>query len=422
MWSLFAPAALGFAVAFVVALLLTPWVRRLALERGWVDRPDGDRKLHANPTPALGGIAIFAGVVAGLAVVAAAAPALGLPGFGLPPVVILGALAMAGTGFWDDLRGLGFKTKLAVEIVVAYALLISDQSYLIDLTAVPFIGADPYTHALFAIPITLVWIVGVMNAINLIDGVDGLAAGVAGIALASLAVAFGAVSEPVLLVAAVVMIGGLLGFLRHNFNPASIFMGDSGSLFIGFVLAVYTLSGDAHPDPLVALIVPLVALGLPIFDTTLSMVRRAIGRQAIMAPDRDHIHHRMTQRMSVRRAVAMLYLVAAGFGLVAIAISQSSAAAAPWWVGFAILGAAAFATTLGYVRRPYMAPALIDSAGSAPRAPASPPVEGAALDGGGPEPGLPDLEEPSGDGTMVAATLDTGKESDPPDLTLSPTP
>ena len=408
---------IGFLTALVVALVVTPVVRRLALAKGWVDRPDGERKLHARPTPALGGVGVFVGSVAGLIAVAAAAPLLGVTGFGLPLVVVLGGLLMFATGLWDDLRGLGFKSKLAIELGVAYALLVSDRTLLIDLTAVPFIDADPYMHALFAIPVTLLWIVGVMNAINLIDGVDGLAAGVAVIALASLAAAFGGTNDATLFVVALVIAGGLLGFLRYNVNPASIFMGDSGSLFVGFVLAVYTLSGTGHANPLVALAIPLVALGLPIFDTVLSMLRRVIGRQAIMAPDRDHIHHRMTARTPVRRAVLILYAIAGGFGLVAVGMSLTSATAAPWWIALAIVGAATFATTLGYVRRPYMPPVLIDTVGGGG------PVEEPA-DAGRAAPTPPDASGgSSGDGTMVAARLETSGESEPPpDLTLSPTP
>ena len=412
-------ALVGFGVAMTVALVLTPRVRRLAFQRGWVDWPDGERKLHKMPTPAVGGLAIFAGAVAGTVSIGLVAPRLGVGGLELPMVVVVGSFVMMGTGLWDDLKGLGFKTKLAVEVVVAYAFLLSDSSYLLDLTAVPFIGGDAYTHALFAIPVTLAWIVGVMNAINLIDGIDGLAAGVAIVAFASLGVAFGGASNAVLVLAAVVMIGSLLGFLKHNFNPASIFMGDSGSLFIGFILAVYTLSGTGHANPLVALAIPVLALGLPIFDTVLSMVRRAIGRQAICAPDRDHIHHRMTEKRSVRSAVVSLYIVAGAFGGIAIAMSAMPASATPWLIGLAVLGAASFATTLGYVRRPYMAPALIETVA----APSSSEPSGAVASEGVADPTQPTEKiGGSGDGTIVAAQMESVREPGAsPDITLSPT-
>ena len=422
MLSLFGLALGGLLVALTVALVLTPRVRRLAFQRGWVDQPDGERKLHKTPTPAVGGLAIFAGAVVGFGGAFFVAPVLGIEGIALPVVVVLGAFAMVGIGLWDDLRGLGFKTKLAVEVVVAYALLLSDSSFLLDLTAVPFIGGDSYTHALFAIPVTLAWIVGVMNAINLIDGIDGLAAGVGIIAFASLAAAFGVEGNAALLLMAAVMIGSLLGFLKHNFNPASIFMGDSGSLFVGFVLAVYTLSGTGHTNPLVALAIPILALGLPFFDTVLSMVRRAIGRQAICAPDRDHIHHRMTEKRSVRSAVVSLYFVAGAFGLVAVTMSATPASATPWLIGLAILGAAAFATTLGYVRRPYMAPALIETV-AAPSADATSSAS-SALGSAGPLDATQMTERigESGDGTIVAAEMESMRELGASDITLSPTP
>lgn len=415
-------ALIGFVVATAVSLLLLPRVERLAIRQGWVDRPDGERKLHASPTPSLGGVAIAFGAAAGFGAALLVAPVFGVTALGFPPVVYLSALLMVCVGLWDDLHGLGFKTKLAVEIMVAYALLLSNSDYLIDLTSVPLIGEDAYTHALFAIPITLAWIVGVMNAINLIDGIDGLAGGVSLIAFTSLAIAFGP-SDATLLLVAVVMVGSLLGFLRHNFPPASIFMGDSGSLFIGFVLAVYTLSGSGHVHPLVALAIPVVALGLPVFDTILSMVRRFIGRQAIMAPDRDHIHHRMIERMSVRRATLWLYTVAIGFGAVAVAMSASVASRAPWLIGTAVVGAAAFATRLGYVRRPYTPPVLFDTAAGTdvPSEPVAetgthPEIEHAAV-------ASEALPSPTGDGAVVAAEVDAGREpNSSSDLTLSASP
>ena len=349
-------ALAGFAVALLVTGWTTPLVRRFALSRTWTDRPDGLRKLHASPTPSAGGLAIFAGIAASLAAVAAGAHVLGVPFPALHPFVYLGALLIVATGAYDDIHGLPFKPKLLVEGVVAYALV--HAGYRIDLSALPFVGGDLYAEALYALPLTMLWIVGVINAVNLVDGVDGLAAGIAAIAIGSLAVAFGLGGAAPLVFVAICVVGALVGFLVHNFNPASIFMGDSGSLLLGYVLAVYALSGPTTPGPVLTPLVPLLALGLPLLDTTVAMARRLAERRAIFAPDADHIHHRMVTRFSTRGAVLALYGVAGVFGTAAVVVSRS-ALGPGLWITAGTLGAAfAFISLLGYVRRPYAQPVL----------------------------------------------------------------
>src|SRR5690606_34492605 len=200
--------------------------------------------------------------------------------FSLPPAMLwIGALAMVGAGFYDDTRGLGFKGKFVIQVFAAYTLLYA--GYRVDVTGLPFVGEDPYVQALISIPLTLLWIVGVINAINLMDGLDGLAAGLVLIAFACLALVFGVNGQNGLVMVALIMGGALVGFLLYNFNPASIFMGDSGSMFLGYMLATYALEGRGHADPAVALLIPAVALGLPLLDTTLSIVRRVIERKAV---------------------------------------------------------------------------------------------------------------------------------------------
>ena len=229
--TVFLLATLGAVVAFVLTAGATVVVRRTALRLAWTDQPDGHRKLHKAPTPSAGGIAIFAGAAAATGLVLWAAKGAGLEGAGLHPIAYAGALAMVVVGAYDDVRGLGFKVKFAVEILVAYALL--HGGYRIDLSALPFIGSDVYLGALYSIPLTILWVVGVINAVNLIDGIDGLASGVVAIAFASMALAFGIRGDLTLVLVALVFVGALVGFLVHNFNPASIFMGDSGSCFSG---------------------------------------------------------------------------------------------------------------------------------------------------------------------------------------------
>ena len=353
----------GAAVAGLTTAFVTPIVRRTALRCGWTDQPDGRRKTHAAPTASAGGLAIFAGVGLGLPVVLWAGPLLGIASASLAPVVYLGALVVIVVGWYDDVRDLGFKSKLATEAAVAVALMAA--GYRVDLSVVPFLGGEAMGgDPLFVIPITLLWIVGVMNAVNLIDGIDGLAAGVAAIAFLSMAAAFGIAGSPTLVLVALVFVGALVGFLVHNFNPASIFMGDSGSLFLGYALAVYTLSAPTSTDPRLGLAVPVLALGLPLLDTALSMVRRGIGRKSIYSPDRDHIHHRMVDRMPTRQAVLVLYAISSLFGLLALLASLST------WTGItAVLIAAAsvviaLLVRLGYVRLPYTPPQITPAGGT----------------------------------------------------------
>ena len=343
-------------LAFVVTVFATPAVRRLALSRAWTDDPDGLRKLHQTPTPSAGGLAIFAGVATATAVSGWALPQFGLGGLGLSGLVVFGAFAVVALGATDDIRGLGFKAKLAVEVFVAYLLL--HAGLRIDLSVLPFIGDDVFLDALYSIPLTVLWVVGVMNAVNLVDGIDGLASGVAAIAFASMALAYGLSGDVALVLLAVVFVGALVGFLVHNFNPASIFMGDSGSLFLGYALAVYTLSGPVREQAFIAPVLPVLALGLPLLDTSLSMVRRVAGRRAMMAPDHDHIHHRMSGLMSTRKAVGTLYAVSAVFGLLAVVATTSTGVAVFVAVGCAVAVAAGLVIRLGYVRLPYAAPAL----------------------------------------------------------------
>ncbi len=346
----------GFAVAFGVTAWMTPLVGRLAVRRGWTDQPDGRRKLHRRVTPSIGGVAIFCGTVCGMALVLWAAPRLSLAGSGLHPFVVLGACIMAATGAIDDVRGLGFKARLVVEALVAAGLVYVGVN--VDLSPLVGLGMAPAAASTLGATLTILWVVGVTNAVNMIDGIDGLAGGVVGIAFVSLAVVFGLSGDLALAAVAAVFVGAVGGFLVHNFSPATIFMGDSGSLFLGYSLAVYAITAPASSNPILGLLVPVLALGLPILDTVLSMVRRAVGKRSIYAPDRDHIHHRMVDRMETRRAVIVLYGVASMFGVLAVLMSFST-----WTGGTAAMAAAAVVIValllrLGYVRFPYSSPSL----------------------------------------------------------------
>jgi len=243
---------------------------------------------------------------------------------------------------------MSFRRKFLFQIVVAYLLLYA--GYRFDVSGFPFVGTDPGFQALISIPLTIIWIVGIINAVNLLDGLDGLASGVSIIAFASLATIFGIQGGDIGVVAiALIVIGATAGFLVFNFSPASIFMGDAGSLFLGYMLAVYSLEGSAHAHPLLAFAIPVVALGLPILDTILCVVRRSIDGISPFSPDSDHIHHRLSKLWPTRRAVLVLYAVSLWFGIAAILISQFELIVGLLMVGITMIAGLVGIRTLGYL-------------------------------------------------------------------------
>ncbi|HVR18576.1 MAG TPA: MraY family glycosyltransferase [Polyangiaceae bacterium] len=333
----------AFLIALVAGLFLTPAVRWLALHRGVVGR-NGSRHVHSGKIPRLGGLALVFGWAAPLALF------LPLEGFGTEVLAnarlelvgaIGGAFVMCFLGAADDIRGLRVVHKLIGQCAVAafaYAC-----GFRIDAISLPLIGTLPM--GIFAGPITVLWIVGITNAVNLIDGLDGLAAGVSFFAaLTGFVVAIINGSALATLVLAPLM-GVLLAFLVFNFNPARIFMGDSGSYFLGYVLATTSLAGAVQQkaSTAVSLLVPMIALGLPIFDTLFSMLRRYLERRPIFAPDRGHVHHRLLELgLTHRRAVMLLYGVSVTFAACAITISLGRS----WETGVALLAASAVLVVL----------------------------------------------------------------------------
>jgi len=318
-------------VALVASLLLTPLARRLALKVGALGRPGG-RNIHGNATPRLGGIAIAGGWVLGL-----------LAPSGLPDevtslyrselaAVIAGGLLMCLTGAVDDVRGLTVGRKLLAQTAVAIVAFAC--GFRIDAIALPFIGALPM--GVFALPVTVIWIIGITNAVNLIDGLDGLAAGVAFFAALTTFTVGIIGGNPFAAWLSAPLMGVLAGFLFFNFNPARIFMGDAGSYFLGYVLATVSLTGagSQKASTAVSLLVPMIALGLPIFDTLFTMFRRFLERRSMFSADRGHIHHRLLDLgLTHRRAVVLLYCVCVIFTVCAIGVSLGRA----WQTGIALL-------------------------------------------------------------------------------------
>lgn len=333
----------AFVVAVVVGAALTPLARRLAVRFGAVSVPGG-RHVHERSIPRLGGLAIFGAFFAPLAAFFVVESAVA-EAFTRDSRRALG-LAVGGTilclvGVVDDTRGLRAAHKLWAQVAVG--VLAFYCGFRIDAVALPIVGALPM--GIFALPVTVLWVVGIVNAVNLIDGLDGLAAGVVFFAgLTNFIIAFISGSALVALLMAAMM-GAVIGFLFHNFNPARIFMGDSGSYFLGFVLAATSLAGAPKASTAVSLLVPVVALGVPIFDTLFAMVRRFLERRSIFSPDRGHIHHRLLDMgVTHRRAVLIIYGVSIVFTVSAIAISLGR----DWQIGVALL--AASVALVGLVR------------------------------------------------------------------------
>jgi len=335
-----------FCAAFVCAALV-PAIRRFAHRRGLFDQITNSRKVHSARIPRLGGIAIVAGFYAPLLALILYPTGLGSVFYadGTRAFAFLfGGLAIAGLGIFDDIFGCGAVEKFLVQIAVAMYLWFAG----FRIEDIHLVGGLVLPLGPFGAILTVAWIVGVINAMNLIDGLDGLAAG---IALVGAATNFFVAlpGQPLMGLWMAALAGSLLGFLRFNFNPATIFMGDGGSLFIGYVLAVSAIRTNQKSSAAVSLLVPIVALALPIADTLLAMVRRGLRGRPMFSGDKEHIHHRLLALgLSHREVVLLLYAVAVGLGGLSIAIASyaprvgltalvvlaTGAILGLWWIGF----------------------------------------------------------------------------------------
>ena len=298
----------GALIAFGVVVLLTPAVGGMARLLGVVDQPDA-RRLNKRPIPRLGGLAIFLGILV---------PSLAfLDLSGEMRGILLGAAVACVVGAVDDFRGLAPLPKLAGQ--VAAASIPCAFGVWVDHFTFPFLGAVDLP-AWVGMPLTVVWIVAVMNMVNFLDGMDGLASGVcaiAGLTFATLALSLGKIDAAVL---SAIVAGACIGFLRHNFFPARIFMGDSGALVLGFTLATVSVAGLLKTASTVVLVLPLLILAVPIIDTSFVVAKRLKYRQPISSADRSHLHHRfMDIGFSQRRAAVTMWAWTASLGAAALA-------------------------------------------------------------------------------------------------------
>lgn len=298
-----APYFVGFLAAFVLSVGLTYAVREGARRFGLFD-PVDERKLHTTPIPRVGGVAVFVAAALAFLVVALwlgkGLSALGGPGL---RAIVLGAAAMHLLGLYDDLRPMKARMKLLGQVVIAVAVYAAGVQ--VTSLALPVAGVVEFPWYV-GLAFTVFWLVGITNAFNLIDGLDGLASGAALFALTTMFVVGSVNGQHGPALVTLMVSGAVLGFLIFNWHPASIFLGDSGSLFLGFTLAGMGLLSSQKGSTVVAVAIPIVSLGLPVLDTTLAIVRRFLRGQPIFSADRGHIHHRMLNLGHSPREVALL--------------------------------------------------------------------------------------------------------------------
>ena len=316
------PAIARIAAALVAAILIafiaTPVVKSLAEKVGAVDVPKDNRRMHNHPIPRMGGLAIFLGFLLSTLIFVPLSNAM--------QGMLLGSVIIVILGIFDDIYALPALPKLVVQIAAALAAVLHGN--VIQVISNPNMFSDnPYwVLGAWAVPVSVIWIVAITNAVNLIDGLDGLAVGVATISSLTMLVIAMLVSDSLVALMMAALAGSCIGFLPYNHNPAKIFMGDTGSTFLGFVLATVSIQGLFKFYTIISFAVPFLMLGLPLFDTCFAILRRLSKGQNPMAPDRSHVHHRLIDMgFSQKQAVAILYVISAILGLSAVVLTTSGA-------------------------------------------------------------------------------------------------
>ena len=307
----------AFAVAAVLSYFFTPPVKNFAHKVGAIDVPKDARRMHKKPIPRLGGLAIYGGFLCSILI------------FGQLDetmlCVLLGAAIIVVLGIFDDVLALGAKLKFVVQIVAAAIPVCIGDLQIGLFTNLNPLSDTPFVHlGILAVPVTIIWIVGITNAVNLIDGLDGLAVGVSSIAaITMLAVALLTGNMPIAITMAA-LAGACIGFMPYNLNPAKIFMGDTGSTFLGYMLATVSIMGLFKFYAVISFAVPFLILGLPIFDTANAIIRRVAAGRSPMSPDRGHVHHKLIDMgFNQKQAVAILYAISATLGLTAVVLTSS---------------------------------------------------------------------------------------------------
>jgi len=318
----------SFIFAFAAAIFVTPVVMRLALKMGIMDVPNDDRRMHNKPIAKLGGLAMVFGFLVSMLLVSLASYLKIFTAFTFNYQFLgffIGVIIVVIMGYIDDVRGLRARYKLLFQLAAAIVVVIFGTriQYMTNpFSQIGFSELSPY----ISYPLSILWLIGITNALNFIDGLDGLAAGVTSISSISLffvSVIFQRWDTAIITAA---LAGSTLGFLPYNFNPAKIFMGDTGSNFLGFTLAFISIQGTLKSYAALAIAVPILVLGLPLFDAAFAIIRRATKREPIMLADRGHLHHRLIDiGFSQKQSVIAMYIVSAVLGSCAIVLADKGA-------------------------------------------------------------------------------------------------
>ena len=344
--------AIAFLLAFIISFMATPWTIKLAYKVGALDIPKDDRRMHRNTMPKLGGIAVIAGFLISLIYLLFVTSIEGSININGPELyykkilgIFIGIIIITATGIYDDIKTIKPWQKLvgqiiAATIVVAFGVQIEN----INISTIAEIGLN---HQISAI-ITIIWIVVITNAINLMDGLDGLSTGISLISCLSLLIIFALNSSPMIAILVISsLIGALVGFIPFNFAPAKTFIGDTGSNFLGFMLAIVSILGVAKTYTAAVIILPILVLGLPILDVVWAIIRRIIkgkSLKAVFRADNEHVHHKLVKRgFSQKQAVLILYGASAIFGIFAIILFDSGI-----WKAISFLLMVGAAIVLGY--------------------------------------------------------------------------
>lgn len=323
--------AIAFLLAFITAFVITPYTIRLAKKVGAVDIPN-DRRVNKKPMPRLGGLAVIAGFLVSVIYLVISASIEGKinlleDNLNIKLLGILGGMLVLGiVCYIDDVKDIKPLVKLAGQ--VAAAVIVASSGVLIDNFTIPFKENSFVLNEVFSFILTVGWIVGITNAINLIDGLDGLSSGITLISCLSLVVVFALNESPLIAIILITALAGaIVGFLPYNFNPAKTFIGDVGSNFMGFALAIISILGVAKTYTAIVLIAPIMILALPIFDTIWAIIRRIVKSKSIKGvfkADRGHLHHRlMAKGYTQKQSVLILYGATATLGMTAIILLDS---------------------------------------------------------------------------------------------------
>lgn len=323
--------AIAFLLAFITAFVITPYTIRLAKKVGAVDIPN-DRRVNKKPMPRLGGLAVIAGFLVSVIYLVISASIEGKinlleDGLNIKLLGILGGMLVLGiVCYIDDVKDIKPLVKLAGQVVAA--ILVASSGVLIDNFTIPFKENSFVLNEVFSFILTVGWIIGITNAINLIDGLDGLSSGITLISCLSLVVVFALNESPLIAIILITALAGaIVGFLPYNFNPAKTFIGDVGSNFMGFALAIISILGVAKTYTAIVLIAPIMILALPIFDTIWAIIRRIVKSKSIKGvfkADRGHLHHRlMAKGYTQKQSVLILYGATATLGMTAIILLDS---------------------------------------------------------------------------------------------------